>query len=44
MKIEIKNIDDLFVKVKLLMGNADKYEGNGGLKIQCWWKVILERS
>lgn len=33
--IEIKNVEDLFVKVKLMMGNADRYEGNGGLKMQC---------
>lgn len=33
--IEIDDkIEDLFVIVKLLMGNAGKYEGNGGLKIQ----------
>lgn len=35
LNIEIPKIDDLFVMVKLLMGNAGKYEGNGGLKIQC---------
>ena len=35
LEIEIPDIEDLFVMVKLLMGNADKYEGNGGLKIQC---------
>lgn len=35
LNIEIPQIDDLFVMVKLLMGNAGKYEGNGGLKIQC---------
>lgn len=28
------NVEDLFVIVKLLMGNAGRYEGNGGLKIQ----------
>lgn len=33
--IEIPDVEDLFTMVKLLMGNADKYEGNGGLKIQC---------
>lgn len=33
--IEIPEVDDLFVMVKLLMGNAGKYAGNGGLKIQC---------
>lgn len=33
--IEIPDIEDLFVMVKLLMGNAGQYEGNGGLKIQC---------
>lgn len=32
---EIDNIDDVFVMVKLMMGNADRYQGNGGLKTQC---------
>lgn len=32
---EIENIDDVFVMVKLMMGNADRYQGNGGLKVQC---------
>lgn len=31
---EISDIDDVFVMVKLMMGNADKYQGNGGLKAQ----------
>ena len=36
LRIDISDtVYDLFVVVKLLMGNADKYEGNGGLKIQC---------
>ena len=33
--IEMENVDDLFCLVKLLMGNADRYLGNGGLKLQC---------
>lgn len=33
--IEMENVDDLFCLVKLLMGNADRYSGNGGLKLQC---------
>lgn len=32
--VEMQNVDDIFVMVKLMMGNADKYQGNGGLKIQ----------
>lgn len=32
--LELPRVDDLFVMVKLMMGNADKYQGNGGLKIQ----------
>ena len=35
LKIEIPDIEDVFVAVKLMMGNPGKYEGNGGLKIQC---------
>lgn len=32
--VEMPNVDDIFVKVKLMMGNADTYRGNGGLKAQ----------
>lgn len=35
LSIEMPDIEDLFVMVKLMMGNAEKYEGNGGLKAQC---------
>jgi len=34
LKLEIPKVEDLFVMVKLMMGNADKYAGNGGLKMQ----------
>lgn len=34
LDLEIGNIDDIFVMVKLMMGNADRYQGNGGLKAQ----------
>lgn len=34
LNIDIPNLTDVFVMVKLMMGNADQYEGNGGLKIQ----------
>lgn len=33
--IEMQNVEDIFVMVKLMMGNPGQYEGNGGLKIQC---------
>lgn len=32
--VELPNVDDIFVMVKLMMGNADQYKGNGGLKAQ----------
>lgn len=32
--IEMPQVDDIFVMVKLMMGNADQYAGNGGLKAQ----------
>lgn len=32
--IEMPRIDDIFVMVKLMMGNADRYKGSGGLKAQ----------
>lgn len=35
LDVEIKDIEDIFVMVKLMMGNADRYQGNGGLKAQC---------
>ena len=35
LNIEMPDVDDVFVMVKLMMGNADKYQGNGGLKVQC---------
>lgn len=34
MNADIHRIDDIFVLVKLMMGNADEYQGNGGLKAQ----------
>lgn len=34
LDLELPKVDDLFVMVKLMMGNANKYLGNGGLKIQ----------
>lgn len=34
LDLELPKVDDLFVMVKLMMGNADEYKGNGGLKIQ----------
>lgn len=32
--VEMPKIDDVFVMVKLMMGNADRYKGSGGLKAQ----------
>lgn len=32
LNIEIPRVDDIFVMVKLLLGQADKYTGNNGLK------------
>ena len=34
INLEIPKAEDLYALVKLMMGNADKYAGNGGLKIQ----------
>lgn len=34
LNLEIPKVEDLFVMVKLMMGNVDKYAGNGGLKMQ----------
>lgn len=34
LNLELPYVEDLFVMVKLMMGNAKKYAGNGGLKIQ----------
>lgn len=34
LNVEMPNVDDIFVMVKLMMGNADQYKGNGGLKAQ----------
>ena len=31
---ELPKVDDVFVMVKLMMGNAEEYDGNGGLKAQ----------
>jgi len=35
LKAKMDRVDDIFVLVKLMMGNADVYQGNGGLKAQC---------
>lgn len=32
--LELPAVDDVYTMVKLMMGNADKYVGNGGLKMQ----------
>lgn len=34
LNVEIKSLDDIFVMVKLMMGQAGRYQGNGGLKAQ----------
>lgn len=34
LNLELPKIHDVFVMVKLMMGNAEQYEGDGGLKIQ----------
>jgi DNA polymerase len=39
LRVTIPNIDDIFVKVKLMMANAAEYAGSGGLKIQCVTKL-----
>lgn len=35
LDLEMTDIDDVWIMVKLMMGTADTYEGNGGLKRQC---------
>jgi len=35
LNLEIPNFEDLLIMVKLMMGTAKNYEGNGGLKEQC---------
>ena len=42
LDIEIPDIEDLFVKVKLMMGSADQYAGNGGLKMQSMMHLKYE--
>jgi len=42
IEIPLERLDDLFVMVKMMMGNANKYRGHGGLKEQATTLLGIE--